>query len=75
MLDKLLGKLQGCYKSAVIWFNALTLSLMSLFELFHDSLSELSQYLPTDLYKKVGLVVILVNLALRFKTSKSLQDK
>lgn len=75
MLDQLLGKLQGCYKSVVVWFNGLALSFVSLFELFHESLPELSQYVPDNLYKKLGLTIIVGNLLLRFKTSKSLQDK
>ena len=71
----MLGKLKGCYKSVVIWFNGLALSFLSLFELFHDSLPELSQYVPDNIYKKVGLAIVVGNLALRFKTSKPLQEK
>ena len=71
----MLDKLKGCYKSVTIWFNGLALSFLSLFELFHDSLPELSQYVPDSLYKKIGLAVVLGNIALRFKTSKALQDK
>lgn len=70
-----MDKLRGCYKSAVIWFNAIALSFLSMFELLHDSLPELSQYIPDNIYKKVGLAVVLGNLMLRFKTSKALQDK
>lgn len=71
----MLGKLKGCYKSFTIWFNGLALSFLSLFELFHDSLPELSQYVPDNIYKKVGLAIVVGNLALRFKTSKPLQEK
>lgn len=75
MLDKLLSKLQGCYKSVVIWFNGLALSLLSLFEMFHDSMSELMPFLSANMYKTVGLAIIIGNIVLRFKTSKPLQDK
>jgi hypothetical protein len=71
----MLDKLKGCYKSVVIWFNGLALSFVSLFDLFHESLPELSQYVPDNIYKKVGLAIIIGNLLLRFKTSKALQDK
>lgn len=71
----MLEKLKGCYKSFVIWFNAITLSGMALLELFHDSLSELSQYIPDNLYKKIGLTVLIANIMLRFKTSKGLDEK
>lgn len=71
----MLDKLKGCYKSMTMWFNGLALSFLSLFELFHDSLPELSQYIPDNMYKKVGLGIVVGNLLLRFKTSKPLQDK
>lgn len=71
----MLGKLKGSYKSLVIWFNGAALSLMGLLDLFHDSLSELSQYLPDNLYKKIGLTVVVANILLRFKTSKGLENK
>ena len=71
----MLDKMKGCYKSVVIWFNGLALSFVSLFDLFHESLPELSQYVPDNIYKKVGLAIIIGNLLLRFKTSKALQDK
>lgn len=71
----MLDKLKGCYKSLVIWFNGLALSFLSLFELFHQSLPELAQYFPENLYKKVGLGIVVGNLLLRFKTAKPLEDK
>lgn len=71
----MLDKLKGCYKSVVIWFNGLALSFLSLFELFHDALPELSNYIGTDVYKKVGLGIVVGNLLLRFKTAKPLEEK
>lgn len=71
----MLEKLKGCYKSVVIWFNGLALSFLSLFEMFHDSLSELMPFMSANAYKIIGLTIILGNIALRFKTSKPLQEK
>lgn len=71
----MLDKLKGAYKSVVIWFNGITLSLMSLFELFHESMPELSQYIPDNVYRVVGAVVLVVNIALRFKTRTGLENK
>lgn len=71
----MLDKLKGCYKSVVIWFNAFALSLLSVFEMFHDSLSELMPFMSANAYKVLGLAIILGNIALRFKTSKPLQEK
>ena len=71
----MLDKIKGSYKSVTIWFNGLALSFVSLFDLFHDSLPELSQFIPDNIYKKVGLGIVIGNILLRFKTSKPLQEK
>lgn len=71
----MIDKFKGCYKSFTIWFNGLALSFVSLFDIFHASLPELSQYVPDNVYKKMGLTIVVGNLLLRFKTSKPLQEK
>lgn len=67
--------LNGARKSWVIWFNTLGFTLVELVTYAHDSFQELQPYVPADLYKWLGLVLVLGNLVLRFKTNKSLAEK
>jgi len=69
------NKLKKSYKSTVIWFNGILLSIIGLLDLFHSSLGEISQYVPDSLYKKIGLIVLIANILLRFKTDKGLENK
>ena len=70
-----MDKLKGCWKSVTIWFNSLALACLPLFDLAHEYLPEIGQYLTPNMMKVVGVVIIVGNIVLRFKTNKSLADK
>jgi hypothetical protein len=67
--------LKGSFKSVTIWFNGALLALLPLFEYLKDSLPQLQEWLGDDLYKKVGLAVVVINIALRYKTNKPVSEK
>ena len=67
--------LKGSLKSLTIWFNGALLALLPLFEYFKDSLPQLQEWLGDDLYKKVGLFVVVANIFLRYKTKKPVSEK
>ena len=67
--------IKGALKSWVLWFNGVMLSIMPVFEYAASNYPNLHEYIPDDIYKHVGLFIVGVNMALRFKTSKPLKEK
>jgi hypothetical protein len=67
--------LKGMHKSLTIWFNTLLLAGLPAFELMHDYMPELQSYLPDNVYKWMGIVVVVGNIALRMRTTKPLAEK
>lgn len=70
-----LGKLRGLKKSLTIWFNSVFAGVVLALPLLHDTFTQLQPYLPDNIYKVLAVVVIVGNLALRFKTVSDLADK
>ena len=68
-------KLRGAWRSVTIWFNGLLLAALPLFEACRDYLPGLQEYVTPTVYKWVGLSVVLINIGLRFKTSRDLAHK
>lgn len=71
----MIDKLRGALRSMTIWVNGLLLAAFPLVEIARGSLPEIGLYLSPDVFKWVGLTVVVLNIALRFKTTTSLQDK
>ena len=67
--------LKGAAKSWTVWFNTLTGTLATAVVMFPEFSTQLQTILSPDQYTKVLMVVAIVNIALRFKTVKSLADK
>lgn len=74
-VEHFIGKLRGLKKSATIWFNSILASVVIALPLLQDTFTQLQPYLPDNFYKILAVVVIVGNLALRFKTTKDLADK
>ena len=74
-----MDKLRGALKSVTIWVNGVFLTVFSfsdqIMQGMHDSLPDLSQYLPANVFKVVGIAVVLFNLYQRTRTKQSLADK
>ena len=71
----MLKKIKGAYKSWTIWFNGISLAVIAGLPMLQDSLPMLSQYLDATVARTVGLVVVVANILLRFRTNISLADK
>lgn len=67
--------LKGSLKSLTIWFNGILLALLPLMEYLKDSLPQLQEWLGADLYRTVGLIVVIGNILLRYKTNKPVSEK
>lgn len=70
-----MDSLKGAKKSVVIWFNGLCIAAMPIFEYAVQSLPELREYIPDNIYRSMGAFVVSVNIILRFKTTTALKDK
>lgn len=78
-------KVKGALKSKTMWFNSLLLCCLPVFELLRESLNvfeyihaympELQGYLPDNVYKVMGVVVVVGNVLLRLSTKSALEDK
>lgn len=75
MIELIKLKLGGARRSLTVWFNAVMLAALPVVEIAKDALPELQQYLTPTVYKYVGLAVVVVNIGLRFRTSKPLEAK
>lgn len=58
-----------------IWVNGVLLAAFPLIGPVKENLPELGQYLTPQLFKWIGLSVVILNIVLRFKTNKDLADK
>ena len=67
--------LRGMKKSWVIWFNGVLIAALPMFEMTILVLPQLQEFLPENMYKIVGLIAVVGNLLLRFKTTSSLKDR
>lgn len=66
---------RGAWHSLTMWFNCLLLSMLPLFEMLADAVPQLREFLPDNVYKTMGLVAVLGNILLRFKTRQPLNEK
>lgn len=74
-LSGLFADIKSAYKSLTIWVNGIVLTAISLLPLAQDYAPQLKEYISDDLYKQMMLILIVANIALRFKTSSALRDK
>lgn len=74
-MKNLIDKLKGALRSFTVWFNGLLLAALPLFEVAKEYLPELQTYVTPEVYKWVGLAVVVGNIMLRFRTSMPLEAK
>lgn len=75
LLADIKAKFKGVRKSWTMKFNALLLAALPVLLYLQDSLPMLRDFMDISTYQHVGLIVVAVNMALRFRTDKSLKDK
>lgn len=71
----MLAKIRGALRSVTVWFNVMLLTLLPFHQDILDAIPQIQPYLPDNLYKTVGLAAVMINLALRFKTTADLAAK
>lgn len=74
-MNMLSKKIKKSYKSMTIWLNGILLAALPVVEYARDNLQEVQQFLPDNIYRSMGLAVVVLNIALRFRTDKGLHEK
>ena len=74
-MDKFIAHLKGSIKSWTIWFNGLSLAVISSLPVLQEQLPQLKDYISDGDYKRAALVLIVGNAILRIKTNRSLAEK
>lgn len=75
MTKKTKAKLNGATRSWTMWFNGVLLAALPLIDTLKDTMPQLQPYVTPDVYKWMGLVVVIGNIILRFKTNAGLDEK
>jgi hypothetical protein len=75
MIRTFVEKLRGAIRSYVVWFNGVLGLVLASWPMLADSLPQLQPYLPERAFRNIAIAVLVVNILLRFKTGKPLQDK
>lgn len=74
-----MNKIRGALRSITIWVNGLFLAVFPFAEQImagiHDNLPQLENYLPSNVFKTIGLILVVFNIYQRTRTSKSLEVK
>lgn len=74
-MKKLKAKLKASLRSFSVWFNCALLGFLPIFEVFRTEFMVLEQYLPANVYKCVGVGVVILNVLVKVWTAKSPEPK
>jgi hypothetical protein len=74
-LSTIKAKLRGAGRSWTIRANALVAVLLLNMDTVMAYAPQLAPYMPQDKHQRLMLVLTVLNMALRFRTTKSLADK
>lgn len=78
-MNSLMQHLRGAARSTTMWVNAVFLGVLQntdqIVSGVHENLPDLAQYLPVNLFKFLGVAVIVFNLYQRTRTKTSLVEK
>lgn len=75
MMETIKLKLAGALRSFTVWFNTVLLVLLPIVEIAKETLPELEEFLTPGVYRTIGLVVVVANILLRFRTTQPLEMK
>ncbi len=70
-----MNHLKNAWKSLTIWFNSLAGIVVMMGDTIKENLPMMQQYMTAENVKVAAIVVVAINVALRFKTNSSLADK
>ena len=74
-----MDKIRGAFRSMTIWVNSIFALILAngqqINDGLHSAMPDLSQYLPSNIFKVIGVLLIIFNLWQRTRTTQSLADK
>ena len=74
-----MNKIRGAFKSLTMWVNGLFLAAFpfanDIVTGVQDNLPQMGQYVPENIFKTVGMIVVAFNIFLRVRTKRSLEEK
>ncbi len=72
-------KIRGALRSVTVWVNGMLLAAWpfadKIMQAVRDNLPALQPYLPEDVFRNVGLAVVIFNIFQRARTTQSLAQK
>lgn len=71
----MMDKLKGAWRSMTIWFNSAAAVVVPGLPMLRDEFPQLQPYIPDHLYQYALGLIIVANIALRFKTNVDLAAK
>jgi hypothetical protein len=74
-MKKIWPHIKGAYKSVTMWINGAFAAVISNWDAIMQNYPQLGQYMNADHFKYIAGAIVVANIALRFRTNKSLADK
>lgn len=68
-------KIRGAWRLLTVQVNAFALALIPVVQYVNDHFEEVRALVGPDCYKHLALGLLVLNIALRFKTNNGLEDK
>ena len=72
---KQIERVKNSWKSWTIWFNGTAIALMAFWPDLVTNFPTIQGYVSDITYKRIMGLILVINLILRFKTTKDLADK
>jgi hypothetical protein len=73
--NDVLADLKRAHTSLTIWINGIVLAVLQALPYAQDVFHQLKEYVSPEFYKQAMVVLLVANLALRFKTKSALKSK
>ena len=74
-MNRLLGKVKNMWRSWTIWFNGVGIAIIGFWPDLVSNFPTLQGYVSEGVFKGAMGAILMINLILRFKTTKDLADK
>ena len=74
-MNKLLERIKNSWRSWTIWFNGVGIAIIGFWPDLVTNFPTLQGYVSESIYKGSMGAILIINLILRFKTTKDLADK
>ena len=74
-IDKQVERIKNSWRSWTIWFNGIGLALMEFWPDLVTNFPTIQSYISETIFKRTMGAILIINIILRFKTTRDLADK